>query len=182
MLLSVCALYSATLLLVDALTSTRHKTRYVVEIGTTWVKNILNAALPDEVIKNAETYNQLLKDTDVITPYVEPYNYHIYNQYIIRVDKRACHRAKRRDELQEFLNERKIGTAIYYPVSLHLQGCYADLGYKEGDFPESEKAAKETLALPIYSEMTEEQQMVVVEVIRELMEKSTHYFEVIKNG
>ena len=113
--------------------------------------------------QNAETYNYLLKGTDVITPYVEPYNYHIYNQYIIRVSKR--------DELHQFLNERKIGTAIYYPVSLHLQGCYADLGYKEGDFPESEKAAKETVALPIYSELTKEQQTAVVNAIKEFVEK-----------
>ena len=107
--------------------------------------------------QNAENYNHLFSDTDVVTPYVEPYNYHIYNQYIIRVSNR--------DNLQEFLNERNIGTAIYYPVSLHLQGCYADLGLKEGDFPESEKAAQETLALPIYSELTKEQQIAVVEAI-----------------
>ena len=110
-------------------------------------------------IKNAENYNQLFSDIDVITPYTEPYNYHIYNQYIIRVSKR--------DELQEFLKERNIGTTIYYPVSLHLQECYTDLGYREGDFPESEKAAQETLALPIYSELTEEQQMAVVNAIKE---------------
>ena len=113
--------------------------------------------------QNAENYNQLFADTNVVTPYVEPYNYHIYNQYIIRVGKR--------NELQEFLNERNIGTAIYYPVSLHLQGCYADLGYKEGDFPESEKAAKDTLALPIYSELTKEQQTAVVYAIKEFIEQ-----------
>ena len=109
--------------------------------------------------QNAENYNHLFADTDVVTPYVEPHNYHIYNQYIIRVSKR--------DELQEFLNERKIGTAIYYPVSLHLQGCYANSGYREGDFRESEKAASETLALPIYSELTKEQQIAVVDAIKE---------------
>ena len=114
-------------------------------------------------IKNAENYNQLLKDTNVITPYTEPYNYHIYNQYIIRVGKR--------NELQTFLKERNIGTEIYYPVSLHLQRCYADLGLKEGDFPESEKAAQKTLALPIYSELTKEQQTVVIAAIREFMEQ-----------
>ena len=121
--------------------------------------------------QNAENYNRLFADTNVVTPYVEPYNYHIYNQYIIRVSKRACPRAKRRDELQEFLNERNIGTAIYYPVSLHLQGCYADLGLKEGDFPESEKAAQETLALPIYSELTKEQQTAVVDAIKEFIKQ-----------
>jgi dTDP-4-amino-4,6-dideoxygalactose transaminase len=114
-------------------------------------------------IKNAENYNLLFSDTDVITPYTEPYNYHIYNQYVIRVGKR--------NELQAFLKERNIGTEIYYPVSLHLQRCYADLGYQEGDFPESEKAAKETLALPIYSELTKEQQIVVVDAIKEFMEQ-----------
>jgi len=118
--------------------------------------------------KNAENYNHLFTDTDVVTPYVEPYNYHIYNQYIIRVSKYAKpSRESGRDDLQEFLKERNIGTAIYYPVSLHLQGCYAGLGYREGDFPESEKAAKETLALPIYSELTEEQQTAVVDAIKE---------------
>ena len=111
--------------------------------------------------QNAENYNHLFADTDVVTPYAEPYNYHIYNQYIIRVS--------RRDELQAFLKERNIGTAIYYPVSLHLQECYADLGYREGDFPESEKAAKETLALPIYSELTREQQIAVVNTIKEFV-------------
>jgi len=87
------------------------------------------------------------------------------------VCKRACPRAKRRDELQEFLTKRNVGTAIYYPVSLHLQGCYADFGCRKGGFPESEKAAQETLALPIYSELTEEQQIAVVGAIKEFMEK-----------
>ena len=113
--------------------------------------------------QNAENYNHLFSDTDVITPYTEPYNYHIYNQYIIRVSKR--------DELQEFLKERNIGTAIYYPVSLHLQECYADLGYREGDFPEAEKASQETLVLPIYSELTKEQQIAVVEAIKEFIKQ-----------
>ena len=113
--------------------------------------------------QNAENYNHFFSDTDVVTPYAEPHNYHIYNQYIIRVSKR--------DELQEFLKERNIGTAIYYPVSLHLQGCYADLGYREGDLPESEKAAQETLALPIYSELTKEQQTTVVATIKEFIEQ-----------
>lgn len=107
--------------------------------------------------ENAEVYSKLFAGSDVITPYVEDYNYHIYNQYIIRI--------KNRDEVQDYLKEQDIGTSIYYPIPLHLQECYNGLGYKEGDFPESERAAKETLALPIYPELTEEQQEYVVKKI-----------------
>ena len=98
--------------------------------------------------KNAANYNQLFEGTSVVTPYAEPHNEHVYNQYVIRVN--------RRDELMATLKQQGIGTAIYYPIPLHLQECYIDLGYREGDFPESEKAAKESLALPIYPELTGE--------------------------
>jgi dTDP-4-amino-4,6-dideoxygalactose transaminase len=83
----------------------------------------------------------------------------VYNQYIVRVD------AERRDALRAYLSERQVGTEIYYPIPLHLQVCFQTLNYGEGDFPESERAAKQTLALPIYPELTEDAQRTVVDAI-----------------
>jgi len=80
--------------------------------------------------------------------------HHVFHQYVIR----AC----RREELREFLSARKIGTEIYYPIALHLQPCFVYLGYREGDFPEAERAAKEVLALPMFPELTEDEQSWVV--------------------
>ncbi|HTE45768.1 MAG TPA: DegT/DnrJ/EryC1/StrS family aminotransferase, partial [Gemmatimonadaceae bacterium] len=82
----------------------------------------------------------------------------IFNQYTVRTD--------RRDELQSFLKERGIGTAIYYPLPLHLQPCFAYLGYKAGSCPESERAAAEVLSLPIYPELTTSQLDEVIEGVR----------------
>jgi dTDP-4-amino-4,6-dideoxygalactose transaminase len=95
----------------------------------------------------------------------EPYrdrgltNHHIYHQYVIRAPKR--------DALREHLAKREIGTAIYYPLGLHEQACFANLGHKSGDFPEAARAARETLALPMYPELSREAQRYVVEAIAE---------------
>jgi dTDP-4-amino-4,6-dideoxygalactose transaminase len=84
---------------------------------------------------------------------------HVYNQFVIRVD--------RRDELKAFLAQRGVGTEIYYPLPLHLQVCFAELGFREGDFPESERASREASALPIYPELGEDHQQYVVDTIAE---------------
>jgi dTDP-4-amino-4,6-dideoxygalactose transaminase len=106
---------------------------------------------------NAAYYNAKFAGTAVVTPFVMPDCISIFNQYCIRVP--------RRDELVTHLRDKGIGCAIYYPVPLHLQECFNYLGYKEGDFPESEKAAKEVLALPIYPELTDEMKEHVVEAV-----------------
>ena len=116
--------------------------------------------------ENAAYYDQLFEKSDyqslgIELPHVQYNNRHIYNQYVIRVPKR--------DELREFLTKEGIGTDVYYPLPLHLQECYRDLGYKEGDFPHAEKAARDTLALPIYPELTREQQEYVASKVAEFL-------------
>ncbi len=99
---------------------------------------------------NAARYNTLLADLDQIkTPECLPERTHIYNQYTIR--------ANDRDALQAYLRENGVSSGIYYPIPLHLQPCFSDLGYKEGDMPESERACKEVLSLPIFSELSEDE-------------------------
>jgi dTDP-4-amino-4,6-dideoxygalactose transaminase len=98
--------------------------------------------------KNAALYDQLLAGSKVITPHIDEGNWSIYNQYIVRVPSR--------DQIKQKLQEKGVGSAIYYPIPLHLQECFAYLGHKPGDFPQSEQACKEVLALPIYPELPEE--------------------------
>jgi dTDP-4-amino-4,6-dideoxygalactose transaminase len=106
----------------------------------------------------AARYDELLAGSPVITPYVRPNRTHVYHQYTVR--------APRRDALKAYLQEQGIGTMIYYPLPLHLQEMYRDLGYQPGDLPESEKAAQEVLSLPIYAELADEEIEAVVSAIR----------------
>ena len=111
--------------------------------------------------RNAAQYANLFRearlDEHVTLPGTAPGNVHVYNQYTIR--------ARKRDELRQCLKEKGIGSEVYYPIPLHLQNCYRELGYQKGDFPISERAAEEVLSLPIYPELTEHQLRQVVETI-----------------
>lgn len=113
--------------------------------------------------KNAEYYNKKFAGTAVGTPYISPDCVTIYNQYVVRTPNR--------DKLAEHLRKNNIGCAIYYPMPLHLQKCFGNLGYKKGDFSESEKAANEVLALPIYPELTDPMKDCVVENILKEIDK-----------
>jgi dTDP-4-amino-4,6-dideoxygalactose transaminase len=118
--------------------------------------------------KNATTYRKFFADAGLsgkVTLPEEVEERHIYNQFVIRVASDL------RDDLRSFLTEAGVGSDIYYPVPLHLQKCFAYLGYRQGDFPESERAAKETIALPIYPELSEDQLAYVVEKIKGFFDK-----------
>jgi dTDP-4-amino-4,6-dideoxygalactose transaminase len=113
---------------------------------------------------NAAFYDRALsKVRGVVIPFVEPHSRSIYNQYVIRV--------KDRDALKEYLQKNGVGCEVYYPVPLHLQKCFAFLRGKAGDCPESEAAARETLALPVYPELADAQKEYVVSKVREFMER-----------
>ncbi|MBS0169378.1 MAG: DegT/DnrJ/EryC1/StrS family aminotransferase [Nitrospira sp.] len=111
--------------------------------------------------RNAARYRQLFTDaqlTDrVMLPTVGQDNFHVFNQFTLRVQKR--------DELRSYLKDQGVGTEVYYPLPLHLQNCYRDLGCPKGSFPQSERAAEEVLSIPIYAELNDEQLQYVVQMM-----------------
>ena len=111
--------------------------------------------------RNAARYDQLFRAAGLLDrvtlPSTKAGNFHVYNQYTVRVSKR--------DELRAHLKEKGVGTEIYYPLPMHLQNCYQDLGYRKGAFPLSERAAEEVMSLPIYAELSDAQLTYVVEMI-----------------
>jgi dTDP-4-amino-4,6-dideoxygalactose transaminase len=112
--------------------------------------------------EHAAAYTKLLLEIPGVAPPLTPEGYeHVFHQYTIRLE--------RRDAVQQFLNERKIGSAVYYPVPLHLQPLYASLGHKPGDFPHAEHAAKEVLSLPMFPELRPEQITRVANAVSEFV-------------
>jgi dTDP-4-amino-4,6-dideoxygalactose transaminase len=110
---------------------------------------------------NAAIYDKLFEGTKVIPPVIESGSHSIYNQYVVRVPSR--------DHVKQQLSERGIATAVYYPIPLHLQECFAYLGHRAGDFPESERACREVLALPVYPELSDQQVKHVARTMLELV-------------
>lgn len=109
---------------------------------------------------NAAYYDERFADIpEVVTPFVSPDCHHVYNQYVMRLPKR--------DHARKLLAERGIGCAVYYPLSLHRQECFLGLGYDENAFPHSNAACNEVLALPVYPELTRDQQDEVVDAVKE---------------
>jgi dTDP-4-amino-4,6-dideoxygalactose transaminase len=120
-------------------------------VADNYRKEFARCGLAQRIVLPAEPY----RDTGLT-------NHHIYHQYVIRTPER--------DALREHLTRKEIGTAIYYPLALHEQECFRYLGYRTGDFPESEGAARETLALPMYPELSAEAQNYVVESIADFFQ------------
>jgi dTDP-4-amino-4,6-dideoxygalactose transaminase len=111
---------------------------------------------------HAAAYAEALADVDAVqTPVTDPANEHIFHQYTVRT--------ARRDHLVAHLKSRGVGCAVYYPRPLHLQPCFASLGYREGQFPEAERASREVVSLPVYPELTSDQRSQVVAAVREAL-------------
>jgi dTDP-4-amino-4,6-dideoxygalactose transaminase len=127
------------------------------ERARTYDRLLAEAGLARAGSAGGERQSATPDDFPIHLPEPAPAAHHVFHQYVIR--------AYRRDELREFLRGRKIGTEVYYPIPLHLQPCFVYLGYREGDFPEAERAAKEVLAVPMFPELTEDEQRWVVKSI-----------------
>jgi dTDP-4-amino-4,6-dideoxygalactose transaminase len=113
--------------------------------------------------EHARGYTESLKETrDISVPVAMPGQHHVFNQYVIR--------SNRRDALRKFLTDKGIGTEIYYPLPLHMQQCFAHIGHNKGDFPEAERAASESLAIPMFPYLTIEQRTTVTNAIKEFQE------------
>jgi dTDP-4-amino-4,6-dideoxygalactose transaminase len=110
----------------------------------------------------AAMYDEAFADLPVVTPHVEKYAYHIYHQYTIKVEKR--------DEFRTFLNERGVGNAIHYPLGIHLQEAYEALGYKPGDLPNTEEAARTVVSLPVFPELEQKEIEYVIASVREFFQ------------
>ena len=146
------------------------RTYYHDEVGYNSRLDALQAAVLSVKLARLDTWSSARRDnaayytgafagmSDIVTPYIDPVSEHIFNQYTIRVPKR--------DALMAHLKSKGIGHSVYYPLPLHLQPCFAYLGYKQGAFPESERASKEVLSLPIYPELTVAQRDEVVRAVR----------------
>ncbi len=113
--------------------------------------------------KNAEYFNEQFKGLRIKTPIVGKYNIHIYHQYVLRLNTSSR-------KLMEHLRNKGIDSRVYYPVPLHLQKCFKYLKYRKGDFPESEKASQETLAIPIYPDLTKREMDYIIASIREFLQ------------
>jgi dTDP-4-amino-4,6-dideoxygalactose transaminase len=134
----------------------RVKLRYIAEWNEA---RRARAAEYDRLLAGAGLVSRADVAAPVTLPWRDPRALHVFHQYVVRV--------QRRDELRAFLAERGIGSEVYYPIPLHLQSCFAYLGYREGDFPEAERAAREVLALPMFPELRGDEQEAVVAAIAE---------------
>ncbi len=131
-------------------------TYYHDEVGGNFRIDALQAAVLKVKLKHLDTwtsgrrrhaaiYDELLAGSPVVTPHIDEGNKSVYNQYVVRVQNR--------DAVRQRLNDRKVGSGVYYPLGLHEQKCFADLGYRRGDFPQTERACAEVLALPVFPEL-----------------------------
>jgi dTDP-4-amino-4,6-dideoxygalactose transaminase len=153
------------------------------EVGINSRLDALQAAVLRVKLRHLDSWTQMRREAaeryyhlihlhgleEMVAPPVERAgHFHVFNQYVVRVPGPI------RDPLRQYLSSRQIGTEIYYPIPLHLQPCFAALGHKVGDFPAAEAAARETIALPIYPELTDEQQRYVIGSIRQFVDAHGH--------